>query len=332
MRTSRTAQALVALAVMNQVAACQLEVGELATHPDRQRDAQVADAGPSEGARDGGADAASEPVLGDFRDDFQRPEGPVNGAMWQDTGPGTPSLWNGELCLWAEEQVRTRLEPGPYGYVQLEVATEAYFELRLEGDRGPMLVLFWYPDQTLGRSDGSTVYDGLEPDSVSRLRMRLDYAEQAVHLQLDARPEQILPFESDAPASRLTAVALANQHPPDSSWLLGMPIEYPLSARASCVDNVLVAQQEPREDPFGKQPGALACTPVPWETGAQQCERRNCCSEQLAMNRCVADCYDGDGSTDYEACIQLCAHGPLAQKLSACGDAHCSGSNVQERP
>jgi hypothetical protein len=304
---------------------CSFDLPPFAVHPDA-RDAGAPDSGsqhaplPDGGTADGEAQQPAE-VFDDFRDDFERADGPVDGAPWKDSGPGVPELWHGALCLETQEQVSALLGPLPFGHVQVSTLARVGFELHLEGDEGEILGLAWTEHGGLATHDG---FDVIRGDAVAPLYGRahtlafdLDYDRQRVSLFVDADPAVELTMESQEPVRSLRAIRFVHA-----------PIVDAPELQSLCVDNVYAGRTRPSSDPFAGL-GALVCTPS--DLLAADCEGRRCCAEQASWDEAyeghaleLQTCLSAEQSAQEPWCNPYVSVGDdLTQALVACMQTFC---------
>jgi hypothetical protein len=323
---------LFAVATLGGAASCSFDVGAIPVH----RDTQASDAGETSrddaGSVDAGslADAASPSEA--FRDDFERPDGRLDGP-WRDKGPGTPELWKGELCLQAEEQAQTRLSSGPYGHVELRVFARKGFELHVEGEDGDLLTLIWDDGGSIRDPQGVEVAAGDERSpfrgSLHHLRFALDYQAQAATIQVDGGVEVTLPFVSVG-ASALRALRMVN------GWTSEDP-----PFQSMCVDNVYIAAERPTAAPFAEVERPVVKCESEHEP-IHECAAQRCCGE-LAANGSSRRFTATDDSA--QRCIEEGASGTLAfcedaqrpssetaRKLAECIDTFCARSSSAGSP
>jgi hypothetical protein len=297
---------------------------------------------PDAASADAGADAASvdadEPAP--FVDDFERPEGPVADARWRDTGRGTPEVWAGALCMHSLEEAAPRLEPHPYRFIRLEVLADPHFELHLEGEAEDLLAIHWLTDRTLGTASGVNLSEPLAAPNLVELRIALDYGRQLARIELGEQPAVEVPFESRAPVAALRTLRFFNHAEREFAWDWGV---YELAVRnTACVDNLLIAPEEPAEDPLAAAPPPSSCLPSVHEGSVEDCVARHCCELRWTCVRegscenhdaCVSNCVHHGPTGELEGCgEEACMWSDSAVLFAECVDRHCSREAREEAP
>jgi hypothetical protein len=308
-------------------AGCELSVDPIRVHADRgaAHDAgerQPDDAGPTH-------DAAVEPPISPFRDDFERARGPLDGA-WVDRGPGTPEIWNGELCLQPEEQVEHRVDGAGNAYVALRVSARIGFELRFAGEREDLLSLVWDDGGAIRTSQGIEISPGaarVQRPSTHDLHITLDFTTQSARIDVDGGRAESVPLLNLEPERALRALRVLNGFPDASPRVM-----------FGCIDNVYVAAEAPPADPFPDPGPGPACKLEVAPVSA--CAARYCCDElhltdpwtekPIPAPECIGDClaaYEA-GTADYCACTTA----PDPDPLALCVQTFCMRDSVEPKP
>jgi hypothetical protein len=317
-------------------AACALGLlacrSEVAREPSRDASTPEADAG-------AGTDAGEPQPAPIFQDDFTRDDGPV-APPWRDSGPGSPELWAGALCLQASQSVTLELTPAPYRYLRIAASGADGLVWSVEGPRGPLFSLEWLMQRDGTREVEFSAGEDVAPYSSARahvIEVLLDDETGLVSARAPGRP-----WVTSSLASELG----------DGITKLRFTLASPDFGTA-CFDDVYVGPAEPASDPFAGSPPVRhggfvddpreACALDHCGESAVRClEQQDVPDPELPCADCDCDisdyltalsCPDSSPSGRVAGCPGLweAPDSATLAELSRCLDEHCA-VDVTQKP